>query len=176
MTTEFLDLFPSKLSPRNPSSSSRSDEVEDSLWVTPKSDPRTSAYSRTRRGLLLSSHNRLCAEPGGSHSALKTSIAAPSCKPIHDALRNRGVELEPGFWRSLTLSASTSFLGDISKPESTSWADEVASPATEIPPQSIDTNGKKPETTPAADNQVDGATEPFGGSELQEPDYARAGD
>lgn len=53
----------------------------------------------------------------------------------------------------------------------TSWADEVASPAAEEPPSTSNADA-----TPAADasapvSQVDGATEPFGGSQLQEPEY-----
>jgi ATP-dependent RNA helicase DDX19/DBP5 len=59
----------------------------------------------------------------------------------------------------------------ITKPEEkTSWADEVASPVNENPPTTI-SNGKEPEQ-PTVDNaQVDGATEPFGGSDLQEPEF-----
>ncbi len=72
---------------------------------------------------------------------------------------------------SETPSGSGSLADRISKPESTSWADEVASPTTENPPPLSDINGKQPETVPQDDGQVDGATEPFGGSELQEPDY-----
>lgn len=68
-------------------------------------------------------------------------------------------------------SAAGGLADRISKPEVTSWADEVASPANETPPQIIDSNGKKPEATAAGDGQVDGATEPFGGSELQEPEF-----
>ena len=68
-------------------------------------------------------------------------------------------------------AGSGSLADRISKPESTSWADEVASPVTENPPSLADTNGKKPESVPQNDGQLDGATEPFGGSELQEPDF-----
>ena len=50
----------------------------------------------------------------------------------------------------------------------TSWADEVASPANENPPAISNMEGKQPEV---ATSQVDGATEPFGGSELQEPEF-----
>ncbi|KEF54976.1 ATP-dependent RNA helicase DBP5 [Exophiala aquamarina CBS 119918] len=53
------------------------------------------------------------------------------------------------------------------KPKSgTSWADEVASPATELPSNPI----QAPESSDAIP-QVDGATTPFGGSTLQEPEY-----
>lgn len=53
---------------------------------------------------------------------------------------------------------------DAFEPKSgTSWADEVASPATETP-------SKLPGPSDAIP-QVDGATSPFGGSSLQEPDY-----
>lgn len=48
----------------------------------------------------------------------------------------------------------------------TSWADEVASPATELASNPI----QAPESSDAIP-QVDGATTPFGGSTLQEPDY-----
>lgn len=62
---------------------------------------------------------------------------------------------------------------DTFEPKSgTSWADEVASPATEKPlaPVNADAEEKKPESSEPVP-QVDGATAPFGGSELQEPDY-----
>ena len=69
----------------------------------------------------------------------------------------------------------------ISKPDikttSTSWADEVNSPSNEeAPPTSLDTKTSKPTTEPAEHKeepvpQMDGATEPFGGSQLQEPEY-----
>ncbi|ETI20446.1 hypothetical protein G647_08481 [Cladophialophora carrionii CBS 160.54] len=72
---------------------------------------------------------------------------------------------------SETPSGGGSLADRVTKPESTSWADEVASPATENPPTAIDTNGKQPETAPADNGQLDGATEPFGGSTLQEPDF-----
>ena len=68
-------------------------------------------------------------------------------------------------------SGSGSLADRISKPEKTSWADEVASPVTEDPPTNLGTNGKQPEPAPQNDGQLDGATEPFGGSELQEPDF-----
>lgn len=84
-------------------------------------------------------------------------------------------------------SGSGSLADRISKPDTmnasaesfqpqsgSSWADEVASPATENPPPS-NVDGKKPadaaEPVAQVDGQVDGATEPFGGSQLQEPDY-----
>jgi ATP-dependent RNA helicase DDX19/DBP5 len=63
----------------------------------------------------------------------------------------------------------------ISKPEEeskTSWADEVNSPTVEKPedaepkPTESQSNGK-PDM-----GQVDGSSEPFGGSQLQEPEYA----
>ena len=68
----------------------------------------------------------------------------------------------------------------ISKPEPshTSWADEVNSPSNETPPTtSLNEATSKPTTEPTDDKdekaipQTDGATEPFGGSELHEPDY-----
>lgn len=53
---------------------------------------------------------------------------------------------------------------DVFQPKSgTSWADEVASPAAETPSQIPESSDAIP--------QVDGATSPFGGSTLQEPDY-----
>lgn len=56
---------------------------------------------------------------------------------------------------------------DAFQPKSgTSWADEVASPATEIPSNPIE-SAESSDAIP----QVDGATQPFGGSTLQEPDY-----
>jgi hypothetical protein len=72
---------------------------------------------------------------------------------------------------SETPSGSGSLEDRISKPEKSSWADEVASPATEDPPTISSANGKQPESAPQGDAQVDGATEPFGGSELQEPEF-----
>jgi ATP-dependent RNA helicase DDX19/DBP5 len=68
-------------------------------------------------------------------------------------------------------TGSGSLSDRISKPESTSWADEVASPATENPPPMTSTNGKQPEEASEGNGQVDGATEPFGGSGLQEPEF-----
>jgi ATP-dependent RNA helicase DDX19/DBP5 len=64
----------------------------------------------------------------------------------------------------------------ISKPEPAagrSWADEVNSPADANPP-SIPEQPTTTTTTEAntANDQTDGAAEPFGGSKLQEPDYA----
>lgn len=47
-----------------------------------------------------------------------------------------------------------------------SWADEVNSPSTNNPPPN------KLESSTAEMSQLDGATEPFMGSQLQEPDYA----
>lgn len=62
----------------------------------------------------------------------------------------------------------------ISKPDTnstskTSWADEVNSPSTAEPEPQKEAIGddKKEEPVP----QVDGATEPFNGSQLQEPEY-----
>ena len=72
---------------------------------------------------------------------------------------------------SETPSGSGSLADRISKPESTSWADEVASPTTEDPPPLSDLKIQDPEQTPQNDGQLDGATEPFGGSELQEPEF-----
>jgi ATP-dependent RNA helicase DDX19/DBP5 len=72
---------------------------------------------------------------------------------------------------SETPSGSGSLADRVTKPESTSWADEVASPTTETPPATIDTNGKQPETAPEDNGQLDGATQPFGGSTLQEPEF-----
>lgn len=51
----------------------------------------------------------------------------------------------------------------ITREEPRSWADEVNSPSTETPPASTPQNGTIP--------QADGSGEPFGGSELHEPDY-----
>ena len=70
-----------------------------------------------------------------------------------------------------TASGSGSLAARISKPEHTSWADEVASPATEGHPTIPAANGNQSQPTTQNDGQVDGATEPFGGSELQEPDF-----
>lgn len=60
-----------------------------------------------------------------------------------------------------------------------SWADEVNSPSTDKPPASNDLEPSNNENTVAATeakdsniSQVDGATEPFMGSQLQEPEYA----
>lgn len=65
--------------------------------------------------------------------------------------------------------ASLSLADRITKDEPVkSWADEVNSPATEDPPQ------LEPEAQPAEESsisQTDGASGPFGGSQLQEPDY-----
>ena len=59
--------------------------------------------------------------------------------------------------------AGPSFADRLSRPEGNtnkaSWADEVSSPITEKPAD-------------ATNAQMDGATEPFGGSRLQEPDYS----
>lgn len=70
-------------------------------------------------------------------------------------------------------TAGGSLADRISKDEtSRSWADEVNSPidtptsSTIIPP--ADENKTKEEVTT---NQTDGASEPFGGSGLQEPEY-----
>jgi hypothetical protein len=60
----------------------------------------------------------------------------------------------------------------------TSWADEVNSPSVANPPSAIpETAAPAPTTTNEASQQpnipqMDGATEPFNGSSLQEPDYA----
>lgn len=62
----------------------------------------------------------------------------------------------------------------ISKPdlEKTSWADEVNSPSTADPPQEVAKEAPKDEKEePKKVPQMDGAAEPFNGSELQEPDY-----
>jgi ATP-dependent RNA helicase DDX19/DBP5 len=67
----------------------------------------------------------------------------------------------------------------ISKPESssTSWADEVNSPSNAQPPSSSLDEATSKLSVQADDDkekavpQMDGATEPFGGSELHEPDY-----
>ena len=72
---------------------------------------------------------------------------------------------------SETPSGSGSLADRISQPEKTSWADEVASPVNEDPPTLPNMNGKQPETADQSERQVDGATEPFGGSELQEPEF-----
>lgn len=80
-------------------------------------------------------------------------------------------------------SAGGSLADRISKPElsaqaetfqpksGTSWADEVASPATEEPPSTASMGEAVAPESAVADAQVDGATEPFGGSQLQEPAY-----
>lgn len=61
---------------------------------------------------------------------------------------------------------------DTFQPKSgTSWADEVASPATENPPTDVKNVDASAEPTPQAEGQVDGAAEPFRGSQLHEPDY-----
>jgi len=58
-----------------------------------------------------------------------------------------------------------------------SWADEVNSPSTENPPE-LPTNTAPAPAAAAPDQsqpnipQMDGATEPFNGSQLHEPDYA----
>jgi ATP-dependent RNA helicase DDX19/DBP5 len=60
----------------------------------------------------------------------------------------------------------------------TSWADEVNSPSTGTPPTATsDAAALAPTSTKEASQepnipQMDGATEPFNGSSLQEPDYA----
>jgi hypothetical protein len=60
----------------------------------------------------------------------------------------------------------------------TSWADEVNSPSVEIPPAAIPEAAPAPTATSSEASkepnipQMDGATEPFNGSSLQEPDYA----
>jgi len=48
--------------------------------------------------------------------------------------------------------------------EKKSWADEVNSPITEEPPVTTQ--------APAGPDQTDGASQPFGGSQLSEPEYA----
>lgn len=78
-------------------------------------------------------------------------------------------------------SADGGLASRISKPDinttSTSWADEVNSPSNEeAPPPSLDNKTFKPTAEPAENKaepvpQMDGATEPFGGSQLQEPEY-----
>lgn len=62
----------------------------------------------------------------------------------------------------------------ISKPDttttsSTSWADEVNSPSTAEPETKEET--KSDENKTEAVPQMDGATEPFNGSQLHEPEY-----
>lgn len=60
----------------------------------------------------------------------------------------------------------------------TSWADEVNSPSVPNPPTATpEAAAPAPTTTKEASQQpnipqMDGATEPFNGSSLQEPDYA----
>ena len=78
-------------------------------------------------------------------------------------------------------SADGGLAGRITKPEPTetshtSWADEVNSPSETDAPTSIDDKMSKLSTEPtekkeAPVSQLDGAAEPFGGSELHEPDY-----
>ncbi len=78
-------------------------------------------------------------------------------------------------------SADGGLASRISKPDinttSTSWADEVNSPSNqEAPFTSVDNKTSKPNKEPAESKeepipQIDGATEPFGGSQLQEPEY-----
>jgi ATP-dependent RNA helicase DDX19/DBP5 len=61
----------------------------------------------------------------------------------------------------------------ISKPDppsGTSWADEVNSPADANPP-SIPGDGKEANSDDVSKSQTDGASGPFGGGELHEPDY-----
>ena len=66
---------------------------------------------------------------------------------------------------------------DITTTSSTSWADEVNSPSNAEPPStSIDDKASKPPAEASEDKekavpQMDGATEPFNGSQLQEPEY-----
>lgn len=61
-------------------------------------------------------------------------------------------------------SAAPPSLADrITKEEPRSWADEVNSPSTEDPPAPAPQNGTI--------SQTDGSGEPFGGSQLHEPDY-----
>ena len=60
----------------------------------------------------------------------------------------------------------------ISKPETTSWADEVNSPSAADPPQEAVKEAPNEEQKDTKSvPQMDGAAEPFNGSELQEPDY-----
>lgn len=70
----------------------------------------------------------------------------------------------------------------ITKPDSTttsatSWADEVNSPSNANPPSAPETDlASKSASAPTGEkepsaSQLDGATEPFGGSQLQEPDF-----
>ena len=78
-------------------------------------------------------------------------------------------------------SADGGLASRISKPDmnttSTSWADEVNSPSNqEAPPTSLDNKTSNPTAEPAENKeepvpQMDGGTEPFGGSQLQEPEY-----
>ena len=62
------------------------------------------------------------------------------------------------------------------QPASTSWADEVSSPVSSKPASTDDkTNGENTTTTTEAKEasipQFDGATAPFMGSELREPEF-----
>lgn len=80
-------------------------------------------------------------------------------------------------------SASGSLADRISKPDpkaesfqpksGTSWADEVSSPATEEPPSiaNLKLDAAADPSSPPNIPQTDGATAPFGGSTLHEPDY-----
>ena len=78
-------------------------------------------------------------------------------------------------------AGSASLADRISKPDTTtsgsSWADEVNSPSVTDNPNPIDAKIAPEPSTAVEDekqksaSQMDGATEPFGGSELQEPDY-----
>ncbi|KAK5190407.1 RNA helicase required for poly(A+) mRNA export [Exophiala xenobiotica] len=81
-------------------------------------------------------------------------------------------------------SAGGSLADRISKPETlnaqadsfqpksgTSWADDVESPVAEEPVATSNLDAKSAPEPSAAASQVDGATEPFGGSQLQEPEY-----
>lgn len=74
-------------------------------------------------------------------------------------------------------STGGSLADRISKPETskTSWADEVNSPTTDSP--TTEQPDPAPESKPerngkdVSTSQLDGSTEPFGGSALHEPDY-----
>ncbi|KIX05134.1 uncharacterized protein Z518_06006 [Rhinocladiella mackenziei CBS 650.93] len=71
-------------------------------------------------------------------------------------------------------AASGSLADRISKPDAQSgplWTDEATSPAAGKTNAMANTDGKKSADSTEPASQVDGATEPFGGSELQEPAY-----
>ena len=68
--------------------------------------------------------------------------------------------------------AGGSLADRISKAEtSRSWADEVNSPLDAEPSAIPETKAKPEPEAPTPNEQTDGASEPFGGSGLHEPDY-----